>query len=386
MTGFSMSAAHVAWYGERGVINALVTKLAAPPGSLAAACNFLQTISWSRGNVPDWIAGRKEVTYIVEMGLAQFGSPDLILVAMFESDKPRVVFVEGKVCGYAKSAMPNNPGMAAEKFDSSINGQIALKYRFSQALQCWDGQRTRIVEPESLWLAYKRSPMDGGLDDPAERPRRVQKPAVLALLEKHSLFQLPADHFHFVALTSDDLPFWNEQVLQGKPRPLFLDACASPRDVWENIAPRVGWLGYKAIRDKLEPGEAFEEALATMKVALELEEPAIVELGQCNALLQERLAAAGVLDRRFRLVPGTKTSTIRRPRGQPRNLIAKIINDCAGEELRELDPRFAAALIEAGVQVRCGKVELPNVTCETFVEQVLCALQATLAGPYAGQE
>lgn len=381
-----MSLAHVAWYGERGIINALVTKLAARPDPVAAARNLLQTISWSRGNAPDWIARMKEVTYIVEMGLAHFGSPDLILVATFEGEKPRVVFVEGKVCIYAKSAMPNNPGMAGKKFDSSINGQIALKYRFSQALQSWDGQRTRIVEPESLWLAYKRLPMGGGLDDPAERPRRVQKPAVLALLEKHSLYQLPADHFHFVALTSDDLPFWNEQVLQGKPRQLFLDACASPRDVWENIAPRVGWLGYKAIRDKLEPGEAFEEALATMKVALELEEPAIVELGPCNALLQERLAAAGVLDRRFRLVPGTKTSTIRRPRGQPRNLIAKIINDCAGEELRELDPGFAAALIEAGVQVRRGKVALPDANCEAFVGRVLGALQATLSARCVGQK
>src|SRR4051812_5307541 len=61
--------AMIVWYGERGVVNAMVAHLVAQ----SAGARLLGCISWASGNVPSWIDRVTNVTYVVEVGLAEFG-------------------------------------------------------------------------------------------------------------------------------------------------------------------------------------------------------------------------------------------------------------------------------------------------------------------------
>lgn len=153
----------IIWYGERGVVNAIVTHLA----RLNAADAFLRCIQWANGSTPDWVEHLRSTKIIVELGLAEFGNPDLMLVCESGVDsRPYCVFLEAKVCPHCASAISNSEGMTARGFNSSCNGQLALKYRFAKALGQWNGVQRTIEEPAAIYEAYRRTPSDGGLGDP----------------------------------------------------------------------------------------------------------------------------------------------------------------------------------------------------------------------------
>lgn len=230
----------IVWYGERGVVNAMVTHLSAQK----AGVQFLRCISWAAGKAPDWIERVTEVAFLVEVGLADFGNPDLILVCTVASDdKPRCVFIEAKVVPYAASAIPNTRGMEAPNYNSACNGQLALKYRFAIAIVDWKGQSRPIVEPASIHERYRIVAASGGLSDTKARPRHLEKPQILSeILESHRLVGLPLDHCAFVALTWDRQPFF-----QAAPDllPRFLDDHGVDR--FGEMAAQVGWLGYRSL-------------------------------------------------------------------------------------------------------------------------------------------
>ena len=267
--------AEVVWYGERGVVNALVGELR--NRGRDGVQEFLKAVYWGEdGEIPEWIDEIDEtdgVTYIVEIGLAEFGDPDLMIVCRCKrKTEPRLVFVEAKVIGYFVSAMSNWKGMAAEGFNSSINGQLSLKYRFARALKEWDGA-SDITEPQDIYQAYSEDL--GGLSDTASARRHLQKPSVLHILKDMNVARLPLECAHFVALTWDCEAFWKpekgekekkEKKCTLETRPLFLDQEGT--DLWDKILPRVGWIGYEELEDfecfDNEQKENVQKALKTM--------------------------------------------------------------------------------------------------------------------------
>jgi hypothetical protein len=76
----------ILWYGERGIINAFVTEMNRRGGAGAKA--FLEEIKWADGGQPGWIRDVESVTYLVEIGLSEFGNPDLILVCRRSRRRP----------------------------------------------------------------------------------------------------------------------------------------------------------------------------------------------------------------------------------------------------------------------------------------------------------
>jgi hypothetical protein len=204
------------------------------------------------------------VAFLVEIGMGQFGNPDLILVCRSAPGcLPHVVFLEAKVVPYLESAMSNPSTLAARGYNSSINGQLVLRHRLAQTLCGWRADNS-LSEPIGLHAAYRRPPgRQGGLGDPLPRPRRLLKPAVLGLIREHGLDGLPPDHYHLVAWTWDRGPFFApDAAVPDDLMPVLLTP--GGEDAWDETRGRIGWLGFEQVRDSVSPGEGYTRAVATM--------------------------------------------------------------------------------------------------------------------------
>jgi hypothetical protein len=273
----------VVWYGERGVINSLVLALdtAEAVKELLHAVQRANAGDGAGRDEPEWIERVQDVKFLVEIAASQFGNPDLIIICKTDDARPYVVFLEAKVAGYLDNAMSIRGGIR-ENFNSSINGQLSLKYRLSRALSCWNGPPATLSEPEDVADAYRQAPGDGGLGDPQLSPRRLAKSNVLQILYQNDLVGLSLDRFHYVALTRDVQPFFSRDFSESELRPLFLDGAGTETWNTPQTRARVGWLGYGTIAANLARylGAEYNDAVATMM-------PAPVPQGLVQAQPQE---------------------------------------------------------------------------------------------------
>ena len=81
MTGWN-DIPNIQWYGERGIVNAVVTFISHGDheGRLERLKKFLKAIKWGNNNEQSWICEILDFKIVVELGLADFGNPDLIIV------------------------------------------------------------------------------------------------------------------------------------------------------------------------------------------------------------------------------------------------------------------------------------------------------------------
>lgn len=237
----SIQDVSVLWYGERGVVNSLVIAIQA--GGVSAVSALLKQVQWADQSQPAWLTAIASIAMIVEPGCSQFGNPDLILVLTTIDSQRYVVYFEAKVITYAASAVPNSKGMNEKKFNSAINGQLSLRYRMSLALAHWNG-KTDLVEPTEIYNQYRRTDSEGGINEKLTKPRHLRKKSVLTLLRDAGVHGVPLTHFCFLAVTSDQ-QFHFSTNMPTEIRPLFLNHEGT--DNWQQIAPRVGWLGFSGI-------------------------------------------------------------------------------------------------------------------------------------------
>jgi hypothetical protein len=237
----------VFWYGERGIVNSIVTHIDRQPDPAKAVLKMLGAVEWGGGAKPAWVPRISNAKLMVEIGLADFGNPDLIIVCRIEGDeRPCCVFVEAKAICYQFSMGSNSSGMSPG-FNSTINGQISLKYRFAKALGNPESSTNEIIEPESIFGAYKKR-----LRDYSQKPRHLRKPEVLQLLDALGLMSLPEDRCCYVALTWDDPDhaFLIDARVQADNLPLLLDE--NCKEAFDNVKPRLGWLGYQNLEKALD--------------------------------------------------------------------------------------------------------------------------------------
>ena len=260
-TSGGMKDVSVLWYGERGVVNSLVIAIQA--GGAPAISALLRQVQWADNSQPAWLNTIASVSMIVEPGCSQFGDPDLILVLTTSDTQRYVVYFEAKVVTYAASAVSNLNGMKEKKFNSAINGQLSLRYRMSLALAQWNGS-ANLVEPAAVYHQYRRRSEEGGINEKLLKPRHLLKKSVLKLLREAGVNGLPLTNFHFLAVTSDQQLDFSTNM-SPEIRPLFLSL--EGNDNWQQIAPRVGWLGFSAIDltllNELLAG-SYRQALGTM--------------------------------------------------------------------------------------------------------------------------
>lgn len=259
-----MKSMNIIHYGERGIVNALVNHISSKGNFVENIKTLLQTIKWAKEPGPVWIEKLVDAKIIVELGLAHFGDPDLIIVCKTTEQKTYVVFIEVKVIPYEKSKIPNSIGMKHPHFNSSINGQLSLKYRFARALST--SSDNRIEETEEIYAHYKEQ-----LNDKLSIPRNLNKAEIIEKILKFKEFDvtaIPEDNFHYVAWTWDreNRVFFKNPAVGEDDLPLFLDDGGN--QCFSDLQSRIGWLGFNRVKHilDLEHNDEFLFALETMGI------------------------------------------------------------------------------------------------------------------------
>ena len=158
---------------------------------------LLEAIKWATETNQNWIEKISDARIIVELGLGQFGDPDLIFICKTGEDSVHCVFVEAKARTYLESAIDNEFGIKKPGFNSSINGQLSLKYRFAKALKNWNGNADIVSEPNAICEQYRVQLKDG-----IGTPRKLVKRGILeGIIKPLGMHRVSEEDFHYVALT-----------------------------------------------------------------------------------------------------------------------------------------------------------------------------------------
>lgn len=228
------------FYGERGLVNGLVLDLLASPPRFG---ELLRAAAWC-GEAPAWTGELEDVTYLVEPGFSKFGQPDFVAVCRLRDGSRRYVVTEVKSATYTASAMSNVPGIREKAFNSSINGQMSLNYRFVKALERFDFKAgTSVEEPKALFDRYHEQ-----LHDTNKGPRKLLKPQAVGSLVKPFLEGMNVDTTHFLVLARQEKtgPAKNPLETAGKDLlPLLLDDAGE--DQWPRRAAQFGFLSLQKL-------------------------------------------------------------------------------------------------------------------------------------------
>jgi hypothetical protein len=264
------SIPNVFWYGERGIINAVVSHVNTSGDFVGSIRNLLKATCWGTGSRPSWIEEISDAHLIVEVGLADFGDPDLLIICRTGSKKTYLVFLEAKAQSYTDSMQKTSAlragkwGMEQDGFNSSINGQLTLKYRFANALSLWDGRAAAISESRPLFEAYKVRLNDSPKKSPG---RSLAKPSILTgIFGRLGLAGLPEANCHYIALTWDceSKAFFNSPDVPFDYLPVFLGE--DGEGTFSTMLDRVGWIGYKQLEGAIGLSNAteYKAAFTTM--------------------------------------------------------------------------------------------------------------------------
>lgn len=278
----------VQWYGERGVVNALVTQVAAH--GVAAGIAFLNCIKWGDQQARPWLNQVNRIDYVIEVGLSRFGDPDLIIVCTSVDDsgmeKRHAIFIEAKVISYQESVEKGGP--------SSINRQLTLKYRFAQAMQTWRGDLQPIAETDTWHSAYYPSDESATVREDSPVPRQIAKRSVIQICRNANLNAIPIDDIYFVAWTWDREPFFGscwDDFTQSAGRPMFMDQHGN--EILKEFASRIGWLGYQHIDScpvlKEVLDHSYRAAFESMLPSLTPEIPVTTDTTQLQKLVTRNI-------------------------------------------------------------------------------------------------
>jgi hypothetical protein len=270
------------WYGERGIVNAVIAHVTRSGDATSRVKALLSAVWWANGDLPEWFDLIEDVVLIVEIGLADFGDPDLMIVCRTKKGI-KLVFLEAKIVSYMDSMQSTlrssgtKWGISQKGFNSSINGQISLKYRFAKALSRWDGKSHAICEPAELFAAYQSRLTDSNSKSPG---RALAKPSILnGIFTPLGLCGLPEENCYYVALTWDlvSKEFHSCPDVPDDCLPVLLNNASV--DVFRDAGNRVGWIGYKKLFDALQLGRSaeFTTAFRTMQEQLEPSESYYIE-------------------------------------------------------------------------------------------------------------
>jgi hypothetical protein len=143
-----------------------------------------------------------------------------------------------------------DPGMNARGFNSSINGQLNLKYRFAQAIIAANEGRTDWVEESrELWRRYAADM----LKDPIPGPRRLKKDYVISKILNPLMFGITSNkNFRYVALTWDteSMAFFRDDEITDDFIPRFLDS-TDGHNLFQEMHSQIGWIGYRKLEAAL---------------------------------------------------------------------------------------------------------------------------------------
>jgi hypothetical protein len=255
-------------YSERGVISCLFHHLLSKdPGFLLNnAHNFSgQTLGAVTGLLPNRYTVLTEFCLGTKHG---FGCPDGALLGQDNNRQSSFVFIEAKAIPMAQAyqdpavaaapiqhhnwqAPPQEAWIRHNTFNSSINGQIELKWRFANALQAAvAAHQTLVTEQRGVNIPdailntdrfyWRHRPYHHQGQENRRHWRRVQMKGGLHPLYRE--LQQVGDRFYLLCLTHDSLrPAEFNQIR-------FFDPAGSPQNL---VHQRIFWMPYARVCERL---------------------------------------------------------------------------------------------------------------------------------------
>lgn len=236
----------IIFYGERGIVNGFVLDVSE---NIEKMKDILRHIHWVKKTDTSWIDDVDKIQYIVEPGFGQFGQPDLIVICDLINKNKYFLIIEAKADTY-KASSNELKDMRKSGFNSSINGQLALNYRFVKALELYfsDNYKEKWVirEPEEIFNIYKEK-----YHDKCNMPRHTAKDLTREKIVKQYLSEMRLENTYFIVLSNDNK---EEVVHPMSPSPDIYDGYTS---IWESISDRFGMLYINAIKKDVLAGGRF---------------------------------------------------------------------------------------------------------------------------------
>ncbi|WP_303871907.1 hypothetical protein [Acetobacterium wieringae] len=221
----------ITFYGERGLVNSILLDM---DSDLEKQKKFLKAIVFEDGQEKNWIENVTEFHYIVEPSFAQFGDPDLIIIAE-EKEKKHVLFVEAKVHSYEDDSIALNENLLPSSYKgiaSKLNIQLALRYRFNKNYHCKLKENGYLSEK----IKYFEEDAINAKDRYHDNARALKKTKVVELCTDN--FGKDPE-FLFIALTNDKIDFKPFTV------PTLLPAIG--KDNWKQDKNQFGLVSYEML-------------------------------------------------------------------------------------------------------------------------------------------
>ena len=217
---------NITFCGERGLVNSIILDMGS---DLEKHKNFLSAIKFNDEKKLSWISNIEKIPhYIIEPSLAQFGNPDLIVVAEEKDGTRHVIFIEAKLCAYddaSEDIIINEQLPNTYKNASKVNIQLAFKYRFAETYT-FNFTSHYIEEDKTSEIKYK------------DKLRSLKDSSAISLCRQYFI---RCKDFMFVGLTNDksDVSPYNN--------PSFLPAIGKAE--WQKNREKFGILSYQMLED-----------------------------------------------------------------------------------------------------------------------------------------
>lgn len=217
----------VFFYSERGLLNCLVLDLKSDPEKTK---DFFKLIKFGMDEQrPNWVDKVESVDWYVEFSASEFGNPDLI-ADIHCTDGHRVIFFEAKLKSYEKAAssmdttVPFEPNENNEYPDgiyknksSSINAQLALRYRLAQRLNNLQWLEIRSSDEPRIEETFEDAVFYHDMFNAIREVhtgRRIHNRKMIEILDKITANR---PDFYFVAMTFESQDHILQSIQEHSP-------------------------------------------------------------------------------------------------------------------------------------------------------------------------
>jgi hypothetical protein len=202
----------------------------------------------------------EKVDVIIEpdFGNAGWGHPDVVISMKVKGQNDRkIFFIEAKRDKFEKECK-NKEKRGENGFNSSLNGQIELRYCFTRALIEWNNPEQQIEDPD--WILETEYDKDRN-----SKKRLLKKGPVLDEVIKEYHLKTIFENYYYIALTQDTTNPLNN--LSNDIQPELFDTIG--HDCWNAlIQKQIGWFNFGKIEKLIDDFEYTERSLFSVSYKL----------------------------------------------------------------------------------------------------------------------
>jgi hypothetical protein len=213
-------------WGERGLVATFFLDLL-PSQSHNNLSKFLKEIELANGNRIKFEPQKMWCIIEPNFGNRGFGQPDAIIV--FENSKQEKIAIlfEAKI---NKNYSQSSNSRGKKGFNSSINGQLELNYRLTNALNAYPSEEGHLKEPTRISNYY-------------DKTRCLKDKKVIDKIVKTIVaFNIDYRNYYHVILTNDE----TNPLISNNNLPQLFDN--NNINKWNELRSNFGWINEKKLK------------------------------------------------------------------------------------------------------------------------------------------